>query len=114
MSNLKIENFVEKGVKTVSHKGETLLELSSLGKKAQGLKYSKSDVITIEENEYVRLSDIQISKLGKAQKVAAKKEVKNIDVKEPVFVPCDAGEDCGCLMSQEDSEKALEKCEKKK
>jgi hypothetical protein len=47
-----------------------------------------------------------------AEDIRPKSNIKEIQVVDVEFVPC--GEGCGCVMSQEDAEKALCKAEKKK
>ena len=108
MSQLSIEQLVHKGVSTKLHKGETLLLVSSLKKKAKGVEFHESDVLELESETYVRLTDCKF-----LEKSSGKKEVAEIEVSDTEVFECPAGEECGCLMSQEDAEKSLIECEKK-
>lgn len=70
MSKLSIEQLVQKGVSTKMHKGETLLLVSSLEDKVKEVKFHESDVLKIEEENYVRLTDCEFPKKSSAKKIS--------------------------------------------
>lgn len=103
MSNFSNEALISEGVKYVTEEGVTYFNLSDLKKKIKGVKVNSGDIKKKEiDGKFVQVVS--------AVDIRQKPNVKEIVVVEAEFVPC--GEGCGCLMSQEDAEKALCKAEK--
>ena len=70
MRKLSIEQLVQKGVSTKMHKGETLLLVSSLKKKSKGVNFHDSDILEIEEENYIRLTDCEFPEKSSEKKIA--------------------------------------------
>lgn len=115
MSKFKPEFLVTQGVTSVTDKGGTYFVVSDLKKKLKNIELNKADIIDFKNEDesvvqVIRACDIREKKSEKSAKISSKK-VEEIVVKEPevVIEPCAEG--CGCVMTQEECEKALKKIE---